>query len=267
MKYAFWNTHKNEDINEYLLKLVDAYRPDFLALSEYNAVGSQLEISLKKIDLEYTFIPKIGSRLDIFYKGNGKKVRHCAESEYYTIKIVPYGKSKQIIAIVHLPCKMYADQFGNEEILRDLLVDVNGVRKKKSIKNVVIVGDFNMNPYEPPMINATGLQAIASREIVLRRGSREYMKKTREFFYNPMWNFLGDEKNPIGSYYYRSPQNKAWYWNTFDQFIVSKDLADEVDLKKIEYINSIGTLKLGNDCGEPTVSDHFPLYFEIGEKR
>lgn len=267
MKYAFWNTHNNKDINIYLEKLLEEYQPNFLALAEYKADGKQLETLLQTNGLEYKFLQKIGSRLDIFYKGSSHQIRHCPESKYYTIKIIPYGKEKQIIVVVHLPSKMYADESDNEELLREMLFYVNDIRNKEKIKNVVIVGDFNMNPYENPMVDATALQAISSREIVLRKKERNYREKRREFFYNPMWNFLGDEKKPIGSYYYVSPQNKAMYWNTFDQFIVSKELVEAVDLKKIKFIDCIGTMQLGNERGEPKVSDHFPLYFEIGERK
>lgn len=267
MKYAFWNTQKNKNINIYLQTFLETYKPDVLGLAEYEADGEQLEWSLRKQGLDYVFIPKIGSRLDMFYKGNKKQVIHCNESKYYTIKIVPYDKRRQIISIVHLPSKMYSDDSGNEEILRDMLCDINTIRSSKQIKNLVVVGDFNMNPFESPMVNATALQAISSKEIVMRKKQRSYKDKSREFLYNPMWNFLGDEKCPIGSYYYSSPQNAAFYWNTFDQFIVNEELADEINLDKIEFVTNIGTLELGNKFGKPIVSDHFPLYFEIGEEK
>ncbi len=265
MKYAFWNTHNNEKINDYLEKLLVTYKLDFLGLAEYTANGKQLEETLRNIGLNYTFSPKIGSRLDIFYKGSGTKIIHCADNHYYTVKKIPYAKTWQIIAVVHLPCKMYGDFSGNAEILKDLLGDISRIRGKGQGSKVVIVGDFNMNPFDLPMIEATALQAISSRSIVLKRKSRTFNGKYREFFYNPMWNFVGDEKLPIGSYYYRSPQNAAMYWNTFDQFIVSEELVEEVILDKIRFIDSIGTLQLKNERGEPEVSDHFPLYFEIGE--
>lgn len=266
MKYIFWNTHNNENINMYLQKLIEVYRPDFLGLAEYKADGNQLEILLKRAGLDYKYIQRIGSRIDIFYKGNIQQIRHCSESEYYTIKIIPYGRKKQILAVVHLPSKMYSEDSDKEEIIRELLSHISELRKVDNNRNIVLMGDFNMNPFDPPMIDATALQAISSREIVLRREKRNYRRKSREFYYNPMWNFLGDEKYPIGSYYYSSIQNKAMYWNTFDQFVVSKELIKDVNIEKIKFINCIENVRLENERGEPIISDHFPLYFELGEK-
>lgn len=217
--------------------------------------------------LNYTFVPRIGSRLDIFYRGKFATVSHCADNKYFTIKKIPYGNKSQIVAVVHLPSKMYSSDGENAEILQEMLNAINKVKKRRHINKVVIVGDFNMNPYELPMIEATALQAISSRDIVIRRKQRKYNNKDREFYYNPMWNFLGDEKFPVGSYYYSSPQNKAMYWNTFDQFIVNEELASEVALDKIKIMQNIDTIPLANKNGEPIVSDHFPLYFEIGETK
>lgn len=267
MKYIFWNTHNNENINVYLQKLLEVYQPDFLGLAEYNADGKQLEDLLRRVGLDYNYIQKIGSRIDIFYSGSSQQIRHCSESEYYTIKILPYGRKKQILAVVHLPSKMYSEDSDNEEIIRELLSNINDLREIEKNRNVVLMGDFNMNPFDPPMIDATALQAISSREMVLRREKRNYRKRSREFYYNPMWNFLGDEKRPIGSYYYSAVQNRAMYWNTFDQFIVSKELIKDINIEKIKFISCIDNVSLENERGEPTISDHFPLYFELGEQK
>lgn len=266
MKYAFWNTQKNEKTNSYLKELIEEYEPDFLGLAEYNGDGKQLENLLMSNGLDYVYLPKIGSRLDAFYRGSATQIGHYADAHHYTIKTIMCANKRVVVGIVHFPSKMYADEMENEEILREMLANIEMAKTKSRTNKVVIMGDFNMNPFESPMVAATGLQAISSGALVCRRKTRIYNRKSREFYYNPMWNFLGDEKSPIGSYYYKSPSNQAMYWNTFDQFIVNKELVKEVNLKKIKFINFIGTLQLGNERGEPTISDHFPLYFEIGEK-
>lgn len=267
MVYIFWNTKNEEKINDYVEKIIEEYSPDFFGLAEYSADGFFLQNKLKKKGLEYAYIPRISSRLDMFYKGKVKEIIHCADSKYYTVKIMPYEKQSQIISIVHLPSKMYSDLSGNAEIVHDMLEDIKRIKEKKNINGVVIVGDFNMNPFESPMIEATALQAISSRKIVVEKKMRVYKDRNREFFYNPMWNFLGDEKFPIGSYYYKSASNSALFWNTFDQFIVNNIFANKVILEKIKFIDTVSDLPLYNRNGKPTVSDHFPLYFEIGERR
>lgn len=266
MKYLFWNTHNNEEINQYLCLLIEEYNPDFVGLAEFTSNGKDLEKLLIKKGLDYKFIPKIGSRVDILIKGKRKGIKHYRDCEFYAIKTIPGEKEKQIVVLVHFPCKQHADDHDYEEIIHLMLDDLEYVKRRVCTKNVVILGDFNLNPFDAPMINATSLQAISSKEIVIRREYRKYKKKQREFYYNPMWNFLGDRMLPPGSYYYTTPHNKALFWNTIDQFVVSKELANDVNLEKIKYITNVGGIELCNKYGHPSISDHFPLYFEIGEK-
>jgi hypothetical protein len=65
----------------------------------------------------------------------------------------------------------------------------------------VVVGDMNMNPFEDGMCRSEGLHAVMCKHIA-RKEKRTVLGKERLFFYNPMWNFLGDEtRGPPGTYY------------------------------------------------------------------
>lgn len=264
MKYIFWNVHKEPNANNYIYKLITQYHPDIVGIAEYGTQGKILESQLQNDGMEYSYIPKIGSRLDLFYRGSASVIKHAAETKYYTVKLLPFGRQHQILVIVHLPSKLYKNNYDNFDILHEMLEDIDREKEKKKIENVVIMGDFNMNPFEDPMIAATALQAVPSREIA-KKGSRIYMDKERIYYYNPMWNFLGDEKCPMGTYYYQSPRNQALFWNTFDQFVVSSVLVDRVNTEHIKIINKIGNVSLAKDSGIPKTSDHFPVYFEIEE--
>lgn len=263
MKYIFWNVQKIKDANIYLRKLIEFYRPDIVGLAEYAANGSDLTDALKSNGLCYAYSPKIGSRVDLFYRQDKVRIVHCGESTYFSVKVITYMGMKQIVAVVHMPSKLYKSDYDDIECLRELLDAIGKVKRERGIEHVIIMGDFNMNPFEGPMIAASALQAVPSGEIA-KKGFRNYHDKKREFYYNPMWNFLGDEKRPMGSYYYDSPGNEALYWNTFDQFVVSPSLVDEVKKDKIQFVNCFDEVVLENRNGKPKVSDHFPLYFEIG---
>ena len=57
---------------------------------------------------------------------------------------------------------------------------------------VILVGDFNHNPFDGFMNSNITLNSIPNRKIVhsLKTRPHDYLQKT--LFYNPMWNFLGD---------------------------------------------------------------------------
>ena len=263
MKFIFWNIKKIKNANDYLENLIQFYQPDIIGMAEYASAGQNLVEKLNAAGIKYAYSPKIGSRVDVFYRSDKMQIIHCGENHYYSVKIFINGKNRWIIAIVHLPSKLHKNDYDDVEILHDLLDEVERVKLERGIDYVVIMGDFNMNPFESPMIAASGLQAVPSGKIA-KKENRIYRDRRRSFYYNPMWNFLGDEKRPMGSFFYNSPGNEAFYWNTFDQFVVSPSLVDEVRKESIHFVNRFEHIVLENRNGKPKVSDHFPLYFEIG---
>lgn len=131
-------------------------------------------------------------------------------------------------------------------------------------RNTLVMGDFNVNPFEASMVNADTLHALSSKRIA-KKASRIVYEDSYDMFYNPMWNKLGDE-NGDGTYYYNSSQITNYYWHIFDQFIVRPEIADRINTKDIKIITEIGEYVLKKKSGIPDkgISDHFPLYFRLG---
>src|SRR4029077_188153 len=83
----------------------------------------------------------------------------------------------------------------------------------------VLVGDWNMNPFEEGMISAAGLHGVMTRDLAIQ-GSRIVDRETYRFFYNPMWGRFGDTTpGPPGTYYHRSSEHIAYFWHLFDQVL------------------------------------------------
>ena len=75
----------------------------------------------------------------------------------------------------------------------------------------MLVGDLNMNPFEDGLVKTTGLHSVMSKSKA-KEFSRVVQGRTYPFFYNPMWNLLGDEtQGPPGTYYYSSSEHKAFF--------------------------------------------------------
>jgi hypothetical protein len=56
----------------------------------------------------------------------------------------------------------------------------------------VLVGDFNMNPFQEGVVAANGLNAVMARRVAARRRTRVVQEREYPFFYNPMWGHFGD---------------------------------------------------------------------------
>ena len=270
MRYLFWNTH-NKNVDSIVCELVKKYTPTVLTLAEYNGNIEQLVGNIQQSsNLKYKVVDRFACRVQILI--NIKlydKVEHCHDHKNYTIKMLPYNnyKDNHIVAFVHLPSKMNNNREKNRYLLEKITSQINDLSIETDRK-VVIVGDFNLNPYDDAMTQLTGCNAVSSRNVALKIGRKHWIEKEKQFlyYYNPMWNFLGDSNNVCGTYYYDKTTDHSRYWNTFDQFLVSPHLIK--DIKEIEIVTNVGNIDLTDKNGVPNVkfSDHYPLYFKLGGK-
>lgn len=263
MRYLFWNTN-NKEIDNYLINIVNDYNPAIIALAEYNRSSDNLIHTMKhRLNKDYVELPPLACRVRIIVNEKlTNYIKHCHDHTNYTIKIVPYNSyyDSHIIAFVHLPSKMYDNEEKNRRILERITLKINELDGSKNRK-ILIFGDFNLNPYEKPMIYFTGCNAVFSKDTAMKiYKGRDSKDDKFYYYYNPMWRFIGD--NNLGTYYYSKTSMHSIYWNTFDQFVVSPELIK--DIKDIKIIKNAGTESLFNKNGIPNVSDHFPLFFKLG---
>ena len=270
MRYLFWNTNK-KNVDEIIYRMVEEYNPTVLALAEYDKGIEKLVENIKvHTNKNYILIEKLACRVQILINEKlGDKIEHCADHTNYTIKILPYNSynDNHIVAFVHLPSKMQDNREKNRHLLEQITCKINDLDDNRNRK-AVILGDFNLNPYEEAMTYFTGCNAVSSRNIAMKisRKDRSEIDKEYFYYYNPMWNFLGDFNDVNGTYYYDKTSDHSRYWNTFDQFVVSPALIR--DINDIKIIKNVGGISLVNKNGIPNanISDHCPLYFKLGGK-
>lgn len=258
MRYLFWNTNKQNNINNVLCQLILEYQPDIIGLAEYEDDVQLLLALLKESGRTYYHIPPMGARIFVISRFPNTIVEHGREDTHYVVKGFPYNEGMHKVVFVHLPSKREDEGGRRAAVLRKVRDAIDPSEK------VVIMGDFNMNPFEKAMTSVLEMNAVSSAEIAQKR-TRTYVDEKFPFFYNPMWNFLGDYKKPLGTYYYSTNQEESIYWNMFDQIIVSSELINDVNVENIRIIDSVGTCMLG-EKGKPKISDHYPLYCELGGK-
>ena len=137
-------------------------------------------------------------------------------------------------------------------------------------RRTLVVGDFNMNPFEPGLVSFDCFHAVMSRTTAQRR-SRKIGGQEHFFFYNPMWNHFGDHPpSPPGSYYRTGSGRTEYFWHSFDQVLLRPDLLDCFRDDGLEVVTRIGELSLVEENGIPdrtTGSDHLPLLLELSIER
>ena len=169
-----------------------------------------------------------------------------------------------LLAAVHLPSKLYLsqdDQTLNSTVIARL---IRSQEDKLGHSRTILVGDFNMNPFEPGVVGAQAFNAMMTRDLA-RRNERKMRDISYPFFYNPMWAFFGDwTSGPAGTYYYSATTPSNQYWNIFDQVFVRPSLIDS--LLEVRILDTDGQEKLLSKGGLPNrinASDHLPLFFKL----
>ena len=142
---------------------------------------------------------------------------------------------------------------------------IREVEEEEGHSRTIIVGDLNMNPFEKGMVAASGFHGTMSRDIAVK-GYRTLNGVKHQFFYNPMWNFLGDNNETPGSYYYNSSEQINYYWGLFDQVLVRPQLLQNFNTNDVKVLSSDGSQSLLNSNSIPNkniYSDHLPILFSL----
>lgn len=265
MKILFWNVHSNKIINRILAQAILETNADIVALAEYSSkLSTDLISKLNENHNTYHLYPFMGcQRITIISKINPIFTLPLYQCSYYTIWNFPYHKTLKInFAFVHFPI-CFLKEYDKIDLADDLRESIESCERKTKCNNSIIVGDYNMNPFEKQMYAANGLNAIPYSNIA-NKFSREVRNKSRLFFYNPTWNMLGDVSQPSGSYYKYESSVDCLFWNLFDQVCIRPTLIDLFKQESLKYITKINnTNLLKNDIPNIEISDHLPLYFEL----
>lgn len=151
-------------------------------------------------------------------------------------------------------------------------------------ERTILVGDLNYKMQDIALHSHGFLNAINSKKIIRHFGKRDLGRGNRvKYFYNPMWNKLGDfdhstkSETVPGSYYWLADDADKYYWNLIDGVLLRPDIMDDVPVNKIKIITEVkyrgtGVTKsllkstLINDKDsfvDKTYSDHLPIVFTL----
>lgn len=151
--------------------------------------------------------------------------------------------------------------------LRNRIVEIES---EWSVPDTILLGDLNMDPYNPAMINGQGLNAAMCKHVSKQKhrtfGSKEDKEIVR-FFYNPMWRFLGDrtQANQPGTFYNSGDKTDSAVWHCIDQCLVRPSLIKSLALDSPKILTSFGDVNLLTKRGviNKSISDHLPIFASL----
>lgn len=259
MKLMYWNTNGFIDFKTFNELLVE-YAPDILFTSETS------EELINNFKDEFDKIGYINQenpgceRVKIFARKN----LYCElgiQNKFYTSIIV----NNITIISVHLPSQMFHHLESLRDYLRKFRNKIDSEIGNSSEKSILIIGDLNVNPYEPALINFDGFMATNS---IKARGKIKTIdsEDAREPYYNPSWRLYSNNMFP-GTKKFPRPSGSSYdiiEFHLLDQVLISNKLKDSIEEDKIEIITSTSSYKLLNEqYNRVDYSDHLPLFYQF----
>lgn len=277
MNIGFWNldeTIKNQrDSSDILTQFVNQEQLEILCLAEVNP--ETIQKFLKKINKfsnsKYKHIKCIKSKItviSIFDDNVFEDLSHLyPSSRWITHKIAIPSKITFNLVSVHFHSKMSWTEVSQTLECANLSNNITKIENSSKCYDTILLGDFNMNPFDAGIVAANGINAIPDLDYAFNNTKGREIDGTKyKFFYNPMWNFFGDFKGSLGTHYYRVPGHVSHEWNIFDQVIIRPSLKKYLAKDFVNIITNIAGDSLTSSFNRPdkkNYSDHLPIVFKL----
>ena len=266
MNIGFWNVNR-KDLDGLVAEFAQAKTLDVVILAENGDSNAKRTLGVLQgtVDAEFSYPGCTSNRLQVFVRretfGLAEAFADCGGR--LSIRRMTTSWGEVSLAIVHLPSKVNYSDSSQSQYSQDVARLVANYEARVQHSRTIVVGDFNMNPFETGVVGAGGFHS--SMRLADAKEGRTVLGEHYRFYYNPMWSMMGDRSaGPPGTHYYRNAEHVSYDWNMFDQVLLRPEIADR--LTGVEIATSVGSLALATPAGRPdkrNASDHFPLSFSL----
>lgn len=259
MNLIYWNTNKINTVDA-IIDICLTESPDIFFLSEIDdKIIDDSKTELSKIN--YLHIKNPGcERVKILAKDK-ININLTFQSKYYTSLIIP-DLNLNVIS-VHLPSLMFQHLKSLKAFIREFRNEIDLNIGNSTDENIIIIGDFNVNPFDEAMIDFDGFSASNS---TITRKKITHLGKTKEMYYNPTWKLYNNTTFP-GTKYFKRPSGSSYdvlEHHFLDQVVISRKLLADIKTENIKTINKTKSY-IFNEDGKNKIqeSDHLPLSYTI----
>jgi hypothetical protein len=220
----FWNLRRRP-LEQAVATLAHAHGAEVVVLAEAKGREYLIQRALPNatradVGPRYFLVATPPTRLAVYCR----LPRHCVQPVAQTgglsiCRIIPSVGRDILLVGAHLASKAWRTS-EDQAFACPVRAAIEREEQRAGHQRTVIVGDLNMDPFEPGLVGAGGLHAMSTRHVAAR-GSRTVDGRDYPMFYNPMWSLLGDRADgPPGTYYYAAGGHVRYFWHMFDQVLV-----------------------------------------------
>lgn len=277
MNIGFWNLNSSDnkkDLSDSLVSLTLEKQLDIICIAE---IKDATTLSfLKKINKsgtthKYSQMKCAKSKLTIISR-YANTVFEDKSSLYTSTRWTAHKVSIPTIINFNLICVHFHSKINWSEASLaleciNLSRDIEKIETDSKCSDTILIGDFNMNPFENGLVATNGINALSDLNYASKRKAGRKIDGTKyKYFYNPMWNFFGDFTEPFGTHYCRVPGHISHEWHIYDQVIFRPTLKLYLNKPFVEVVTKIYTNNLTKNFNRPdkvNYSDHLPIILKL----
>jgi endonuclease/exonuclease/phosphatase (EEP) superfamily protein YafD len=261
-RIIFWNVNK-KDLTSLVCSITKLNDADVVVLNENQVpIADMLQALRTNVSQDFycpNSTPSSEKRFHCFCRNSELDLSELHALQRSSVRKINIGQHKVLLALVHGVDMRNYDTEARQSSLQTLMTDMEFVKEQQKTNKLILLGDFNMNPYDRGMNLAAGLNAMMTKSCV-EKGLRKYMDRDYDFYYNPMWSLFGDNTDgPAGTVYDISNQG-PYGWSMLDQVLINHSIVSL--FQDVRILTEAGTQSLMDGKGRPnssTASDHFPI--------
>lgn len=175
------------------------------------------------------------------------------------------GRSAMLIVGLHLEDARSASRDARNQMLGRVAAAVRRAERAAGHRRTIVIGDFNLHPFDPMMYSSEGMHALPHLASA-RRNVRKVRQRKRRMFYNPMWKLYANE--PPGTFFRTKGDADQLFWNMVDQALVRPNLLGRSDAAPVMIADRMGSIALVGESGrmsKSAPSDHLPIVLRLND--
>lgn len=264
ISFLFWNLN-GRPLQRRVANIVREHEVDVVVLAECDASSHVwLEAINEAQQCDYNEGIRLLETIAVYTRLSQRTLEENPELRLSAHQLfLPSGDDILCVA-THLPSKLYWRDASQSHLCTQLAARIGRLEEQLGHSRTILVGDLNMNPFEPGLVSSYGLHATMARQVAERQ-TRTVLGQDYPFFYNPMWGYFGDALDgPPGTYYYSRAEPVNYFWNIFDQVLLRPSLLGRFENNRLRILDSDGASSLLTTQGLPDsvgASDHLPIVF------
>jgi exonuclease III len=175
LRIIFWNVYK-KDLTDLVCSMTQVTNADVLVLNESPvSIQKMLESLQMRVSRDFYYpycIAESEQRFHCFCKDRHLDLSEVHAGSRISVRMLRIEMYKILLTLVHGKDSRNYDPASQQAFAQSLATELRFLKQDKGISKLILLGDFNMNPYDRSMNLAEGLNAMMTKSCVEQRYRR-----------------------------------------------------------------------------------------------